>query len=146
GKSGYWFKKFVDAADYSRASGDLDFGIIRYAEVLLTYAEAKIMLNQVDDLTKTCINDVRRRGGLDMTVADVSLTSKTSQEWVDLIRNERRIEFAGEGLRYDDILRWKIAEQVLNQPALGHTKLVNGSLESLKIEDRTFQSNNYIWP
>jgi hypothetical protein len=147
GKSGYWFKKFVDPADYSRASGDMDFGLIRYAEVLLTYAEAKIMLNDVDDLAKKCINDIRTRGGLDMTVADVTLTSKNQQEWIDLIRNERRIEFAGEGLRYDDILRWKIAQTVLNQPALGHTrKLESGALESLKIEDRSFLSNNYIWP
>jgi len=146
GKSGYWFRKFVDPADYSRASGDMDFGIIRYAEVLLTYAEAKIMLNDVDDLAKQCINDVRRRAGLDMNEADVTLTNKTQQEWIDLIRNERRIEFAAEGLRYDDILRWKIAETVLNQPALGNTRLVNGKMESLKIEDRTFQPYNYVWP
>jgi hypothetical protein len=105
------------------------------------------MLNDVDDLAKKCINDIRTRGGLDMTVADVTLTSKNQQEWIDLIRNERRIEFAGEGLRYDDILRWKIAQTVLNQPALGHTrKLESGALESLKIEDRSFLSNNYIWP
>lgn len=146
GKSGYWFKKFVDPADYSRASGDMDFGLLRYAEVLLTYAEAKIMLNDVDDLAKKCINDIRQRAGLDMTVADVNLGSKTQPQWIDLIRNERRIEFAGEGLRYDDILRWKVAETVLNQPAYGHTRLVNGELESLKIEDRSFKTINYLWP
>ncbi|MDR2283833.1 MAG: RagB/SusD family nutrient uptake outer membrane protein [Sphingobacterium sp.] len=146
GKSGYWFKKFVDPADYSRASGEMEFGVIRYAEVLLTYAEAQIMQNDVDDLTKKCINDIRRRGGLDMTIADVTLNSKSQQQWIDLIRNERRIEFAGEGLRYDDILRWKIAETVLNQPIYGHTRLVNGQLESLKIEDRSFKPFNYLWP
>lgn len=149
GKSGYWFKKFVDPADYSRASGDLDFGVIRYAEVLLTYAEAKIMQNDIDALAKDCINQIRRRAGLDMANADVTLsdfTSYSQQQWIELIRNERRVEFAGEGLRYDDILRWRIAQEVMNKPALGHTKLVNGRLESLKIEDRTFQANNYVWP
>ena len=146
GKSGYWFKKFVDPADYSRASGDMDYGVIRYAEVLLTYAEAKIMLNDVDDLAKKCINDIRQRGGLDMTVADVNLSSRTQPQWIDLIRNERRIEFAGEGLRYDDILRWKTAQTALNQPAYGHTRLVDGKLESLKIEDRSFKTINYLWP
>ena len=56
------------------------------------------------------------------------------------------IEFAGEGQRYDDIKRWRIAEDVLNQPAMGHTREVNGELVSLKIEDRSFKPNNYLWP
>lgn len=63
-----------------------------------------------------------------------------------MIQNERRIELADEGLRYDDIIRWRIAEDVLNQPALGHTRKINGELVSLKIEDRSFEEKNYIWP
>jgi hypothetical protein len=148
-KSGYWFKKFVAEEDAFKSGGTMEYGILRYAEVLLTYAEAKIMLNDVDALTKSCINQIRARAGLDMTVADVTLapySGYNQQQWIDLIRNERRIEFAGEGLRYDDIKRWRIAEQVLNQPALGHTREVNGELVSLKIEDRTFKPHNYMWP
>lgn len=145
-KSGYWFKKFVDETDAFKAGGNMHFPLSRYAEVLLTYAEAKIMLNDIDDLAKNCINQIRNRAGLDMSIADVKLTNKNQEEWIDLIRNERRIEFAGEGLRYDDILRWKIAEKVLNEPALGHTRLVGGKIETLKIEDRAFQAHNYQWP
>jgi len=148
-KSGYWFLKFVDDADAFKSGGTMEYGMLRYAEVLLTYAEAKIMLNDVDELAKSCINQVRARAGLDMTVADVTLapySSYNQQQWIDLIRNERRIEFAGEGQRYDDIRRWQIAEQVLNQPALGHTREINGELVSLKIEDRSFKPNNYLWP
>ncbi|MFD1772260.1 RagB/SusD family nutrient uptake outer membrane protein [Sphingobacterium suaedae] len=145
-RSGFWFKKFVDEADAFRSGGNMHFPLLRYAEVLLTYAEAKIMLGQVDDLAKKCINDVRRRAGLDMTVADVSLGTRSQQEWIKLIQNERRTEFAGEGIRYDDIIRWRIAEDVLNQPALGHTRLVDGKMVSLKIEDRRFQSHQYLWP
>ena len=148
-KSGYWFRKFVDETDAFRGSGNMDFPLLRYAEVLLTYAEAKIMLNDVDDLAKSYINAIRERAGLDMDVADVTLpeyASYTQEDWIELIRNERRVEFAGEGLRYDDIIRWRIAEEVLNQPALGHTREVNGNVVSLKIEDRTFLPHNYIWP
>src|SRR5690606_17272505 len=145
-KSGYWFKKFVDETDAFKSGGNMHFPLLRYAEVLLTYAEAKIMLNDVDELAKDCINQVRQRAGLDMTVADVKTGNKSQQEWIALIQNERRTEFAGEGLRYDDILRWKIAEDVLNQPALGHSRLVNGRMETLKIEDRAFKSINYLWP
>ncbi len=145
-KSGYWFKKFVDETDAFKSGGNMHFPLLRYAEVLLTYAEAKIMTNSVDDLAKDCINQIRKRAGLDMTIADVTLSAKSEQEWINLIRNERRTELAAEGVRYDDILRWRIAENVLNEPALGHSRLVNGKVETLKIEDRSFQSYNYVWP
>lgn len=145
-KSGYWFRKFVDEADAFRSGGNMTFPLIRYAEVLLTYAEAKIMSGGPDELAKDNINKIRKRAGLDMTIADVKLTGKTQQQWIDLIRNERRIEFAGEGIRYDDIIRWKIADKVLNQPAMGHTRKINNALQSLKIEDRRFTDNQYLWP
>lgn len=148
-RSGYWFRKFVDETDAFKGDGNMHFPILRYAEVLLTYAEAKIMTNNVDNLAKSCINQLRTRAGLDMKEADVTLpkyAAYTQQQWVELIRNERRTELAGEGVRYDDILRWKIGDQVMTKPAMGHTRLVNGNLVSLKIEDRSFQSRNYLWP
>lgn len=147
--SGYWFKKFVDEADAFKGSGNMDFPLMRYAEVLLTYAESKIMLNDVDALAKESINKVRARAGLDMEHADVTLpkyAGYSQNEWIDLIRNERRIEFAGEGLRYNDIIRWRIAEDVLNKPAYGDTREINGQLKSIKIEERSFQPKNYLWP
>lgn len=150
-KSGYWFKKFVDPQDQSRSRGTMEYGILRYAEVLLTYAEAKIELNQIDASVKKAINDIRRRAGLDMTKADVTLpkyASYSQNQWRELIRNERRIELAGEGVRYDDIRRWRIAEDVLNQPAMGHMRINpnSGEIETLKIEDRSFSPHQYIWP
>lgn len=147
--SGYWFRKFVDEDDAFKGSGKMDFPLLRYAEVLLTYAEAKIMLNDIDALTKENINKIRARAGLDMDFADVTLpkySAYSQQGWIDLIRNERRIELAAEGLRYDDIIRWRTAEVVLNKPAYGDTRKVNGQLESIKIEDRSFRLHNYIWP
>ncbi len=148
-RSGFWFRKFVDFTDAFKSGGNMHFPFIRYAEVLLTYAEAMVMQNKLDDLSKTYINDIRSRAGLDMTQADVKLpkySAYTQQQWIDLIRNERRIELACEGRRYDDIIRWKIAEKVLNGPALGASRMVNGQMETLKVEDRTFAPNNYLWP
>lgn len=148
-RTGYWFRKFVDESDAFKSGGNMDFPLLRYAEVLLTYAEAKIMLNEVDDLTKKCINDIRRRAGLDMEFADVtssSFSSYTQQQWIGLIQNERRLELAAEGQRYDDIIRWRIAEDVLNKPAEGHTRIIDGRRETLKVEDRSFKSHNYLWP
>ncbi|GAB3655541.1 RagB/SusD family nutrient uptake outer membrane protein [Echinicola sediminis] len=148
-KSGYWFRKFVSEDDAFKGSSSMEYPLIRYAEVLLTYAEAKIMMNDIDPLVKECINMLRERAGLEMAEADVNLpeySAFSQDQWVDLIRNERRIELAGEGVRYDDIIRWKIAEEVLNQPALGHTKMENGQKVSLKIEERSFSPHQYLWP
>jgi hypothetical protein len=148
-RSGYWFRKYVDEADAFKSGGNMEFGILRYAEVLLTYAEAKIMMNDVDALAKSSINQIRQRAGLDMAEADVTLpkySSYSQQQWIDLIRNERRIELAAEGQRYNDVIRWRIAEEVQNKPALGHTRKADGELVSLKIEDRSFRPHNYVWP
>ncbi|MDD2436254.1 MAG: RagB/SusD family nutrient uptake outer membrane protein [Massilibacteroides sp.] len=151
-RSGYWFRKFVSDNDAFNSGGSttLEYANLRYAEVLLSLAEAKIMLNEIDDEVKSCINQIRTRAGLDMSEADVTLpkySSYTQEQWIKLIRNERRIELAGEGQRYDDIIRWKIADTVLNEPAEGHTRLVDGKIETLKIEDRKFDAScNYLWP
>ncbi len=148
-KTGYWFRKFVDESDAFKSGGSMEFPLLRYAEVLLTYAEAKIMQNDMDELAKKCINDIRERAGLDMSIADVTLpdySSYSQKQWIELIRNERRVELAGEGIRYDDIIRWRIAEDVLNKPAEGHTRIVDGIRETLKVEDRSFKSFNYLWP
>ena len=151
-RSGYWFRKFVAEQDAfnSEGSTSLEYAFLRYAEVLLSYAEAKIMLNQIDDSVKECINAIRKRAGLDMTEADVTLpkyVSYTQKDWIELIRNERRIELAGEGQRYDDLIRWKTAEIELNKPAEGHTRMVDGKIETIKVEDRRFRAPiNYKWP
>ncbi len=85
--------------------------LMRYAEVLLTYAEAKYELGSFDQtVADQTINLLRARAGVDpMVVADHS-----NDELRQLIYNERKIELALEGLRYFDIKRWKIAEHVMN--------------------------------
>jgi len=149
--SGYWYKKFVDESDAFKGDGSMEFGLLRYAEVLLTYAEAKIMMNEINDpLMKESINKITKRAGLDMNHADVTLSKYDGydqNDWITLIRNERRVELAGEGRRYDDIIRWRIAEDVLSQPAYGDTRMENGELKSIRVENREFNpGKNYLWP
>lgn len=150
--SGYWFRKFVDDADAFKGagSGSMTFPLLRYAEVLLTFAEAKLMLNDFNAEAKGYINDIRRRAGLNMEEANIITSSYYSsfgrQDWIDLVRNERRIELANEGLRYDDIIRWRIGEETLDGPALGDTRMVDGELQSIFVEDRSFKEHYYLWP
>src|SRR5690606_12698266 len=96
--TGYVGRKYIhfksDFADLYAAG--LNIPLIRYAEVLLTYAEAKIELNQIDQSVYDAINKVRLRAGLPKV--DQSAYSSQAQ-MRKLIRRERRVELAMEGLR-----------------------------------------------
>jgi len=110
-KIGYNFRKLVDPAYTSTEwDGAQDFAIIRYAEVLLAYAEAKNEASGPDATIYAALDDIRDRAG--MPAVDQSVYN-TKDKLRELIRNERRIELAGEGQRYFDIRRWEIAGSVM---------------------------------
>lgn len=130
----------------------LNIPLIRYAEVLLTYAEAKIELNQIDISVYDAINKVRLRAG--MPAVDQTVYS-TQTKMRELIRRERRVELAMEGLRWYDIQRWRIGKQVMDGPLygsrLGTVDPLTGKLTftsgQIKVATRTFdESKNYLWP
>lgn len=96
---------------------DPDLIIIRYADVLLIYAEAKIELNQIDQTVLDAINEVRARAyGVNKSATSEypAVTSTVQEELRKTIRFERRMEFAYEGLRYMDLIRWKLATKALS--------------------------------
>jgi len=96
--------------------------VLRYADVLLMYAEAKVKLGEIDQSVLDAINDVRARAyGVSRTaVTDYPpVTTTDARELMRIIMTERRMEFAYEGVRYMDIIRWRLAEKVLNIPNYG---------------------------
>lgn len=99
-----------------------DHVVIRYADVLLIYAEAKIELNQIDQTVLDVINKVRARA-YGVSITDVSkypsIKTTNQAELRKILRRERRMEFGMEGLRYYDIIRWKIAGKALNNQNCG---------------------------
>ena len=114
--TGYLFRKNYDETAFNSPSNgsDMPLMLIRYAEILLTYAEAKIELNQIDQSVYDAINLIRRR----VQMPDVP-SGITQDQFRQVLRWERKIVFAGEGLRLFDIRRWKIAENVLEGPLPG---------------------------
>lgn len=95
---------------------------MRYADVLLMYAEAKIELNDIDNSVLDAMNMVRARAyGVEKTETTLypAITSTNQDELRKTLRTERRMEFAWEGTRYMDIIRWRIAENVLNKNIYG---------------------------
>ncbi|WP_051691903.1 RagB/SusD family nutrient uptake outer membrane protein [Pedobacter borealis] len=117
--TGYNMKKYLKVLnDYWQTSYGLNqlnntggnVIVIRYAEVLLTYAEAKIEAGQIDQSVYEAINKVRRR----VFMPEVNTGTHSGQTAMrDLVRRERRVELAGEGLRWFDIVRWQIGPGVI---------------------------------
>lgn len=94
-----------------------DYIIMRYADVLLMYAEAKIELGEIDNSVVDAINTVRARAyGVDLTATSMypAVKSGSQEEMRKAVRIERRMELANEGLRYMDLIRWRLAEKALN--------------------------------
>ena len=152
--TGYAPKKYVpNLADFPDMwNTGLNIPVIRYAEILLTYAEAKIELNQIDNSVYDAIDEVRLRAGMPAVDKTVYNSQPTLRE---LVRRERRVELALEGLRWFDIQRWQIADEVMNGPVygprLGTVDPSTGALtltsERILSEQRTFDvTKNYLWP
>jgi len=115
--TGYLWNKYLDEQDVpaNNTQSTLPVMMMRYAEVLLTYAEAKIERNEIDQTVVDAINQVRQRQSVAMPA--VSLGSQ--EEMRKAVRYERTIELALEGFRLFDIRRWKIAEHVMPGNVLG---------------------------
>src|SRR5204863_1890377 len=94
--------------------------LIRYAEVLLIYVEAKFELNGsiTDADLNLTINALRTRVSFAPRLTNAFVTAN-NLDMREEIRRERTVELALEGFRYDDLIRWKIAEKVLPQDLLG---------------------------
>jgi len=111
--TGFLVEKYVDVAQgpFTAASAtttDQDIIHLRYADILLMYAEAKNEVSGPDASVYNAIDLVRGRTGINMPPVDRARYD-TKEELRDYIRHERRVEFAFEGHRYNDLKRWNIA-------------------------------------
>lgn len=125
--TGYCWRKYNDPEDFPerRTSSELNFIYMRYAEVLLTYAEAKIELGDIDQSVLDAINKVRARAyGVAPSQTDQypTVTTTDQSKLRREVRYERTIEFANEGFRLFDIRRWKIGKEVMNGIFFGRPK------------------------
>ena len=110
-KTGYGLLKMVDTTKYGAAgNADNDWIFIRYAEVLLIYAEAQNEAVGADASVHTAINQVRTRAG------QPSLAGLSQVAMRDAIRNERRVELSFEEHRFFDIRRWKLGLTYFKDP------------------------------
>jgi len=142
--TGYQFIKYVNPEDKNdRGNSGVDFILMRYADVLLMYAEAKIELNQIDQTVYDAINAVRSRADMPEITPP-----HTQDELREIVRHERRIELAFEGLRLFDIRRWGIAQQVMAGQHYGIDYIdENGNLQTIPADFRSFDpARDMLWP
>ena len=145
--TGFTVKKYVNKEDYALPSNcGINIILLRYAEVLLTYAEANIELNQIDGSVYDAINQIRQR--TDVIMPPI-VAPKNQDEMREIVRRERTVEFAFEGLHFFDIRRWKTAAKVIPGPVYGITYVANGQLDTIKVAafNKVFNPNrDYLWP
>jgi starch-binding outer membrane protein, SusD/RagB family len=115
--TGINMQKYVDLSrapfSYSKQDQyDEDYVHIRYADILLMYAEAKNEADGPDGSIYDALDLIRARAGVNMPPVD-RVAYSTKETLRDYIRHERRIELALEGQRYFDLKRWHIAHTVL---------------------------------
>jgi hypothetical protein len=147
--TGWYFKKYVQDSDYAAPwNCGVNLIYLRYAEVLLTYAEASIEANLIDQTVLDAINAIRGRA--DVNMPDVTTT--VQGELRDIVRRERMVELALEGQRLYDIRRWQIGESVIPGTVKGMTYEDPGNPGNLVTVELTGYvkefdpAKHYLWP
>ncbi len=126
----------------SRLYNDNPVILMRYADVLLMYAEAKVELNKIDAEVIACINDVRARAykvGRSETSEYPAVTVSDQASLRKIIRRERRVEFAWENRRYFDLQRWHQFEN-----AFAHNRY--GFSRNATVNKKAFADGKWFWP
>ena len=157
-KTGYYLKKYMnDAYPLQNPWGNAGFQpwfYIRYAEILLNFAEAANEAYGPDVVppgstlsARAAVNLIRERPSVGMPDLPAGLSQSQMR---DAIRYERRVELAFEEHRFYDVRRWKIADVTENKPAGGITVTKNGSTftyePKVALDGRHFETKHYWLP
>ena len=147
--TGYYVSKFYDKTARNLTNSGSNLILIRYADVLLMYAEAKSELNTFGQTEwDSTIKKLRTRAGFTNPNA-LDYPGVTGTAMQEIIRRERRSELAMEGLRLMDLRRWKTAEIVLNGWLHGIKTNQDPAVDNgyIRVDNRVFdKTKHYLWP
>lgn len=155
GMTGYCLQKWVDNGYTGDVySSGVDVPIIRYAEVLLSYLESKIMAGDAinQNMLDLTINAVRKRAAVGMP----SVSETNAAKLMDILKRERRVELAWEGLRFWDLVRWgEIGSKLQNQTMYGikitddpqnYTRFPVGPDGHYRVFELQYRTTDLPWP
>lgn len=139
----YVMKYFDDTDTANSWDNGQDFYIVRYAEVLLSLAEALVESGSYNEAeVRNLVNQVRQRPTVNMPpVENVEGTGLSADQLLEIIKHERRVELAFEGLHLFDIYRWHELDKAV--AVIEHERTTLG----LSYEPRTYNGErDYVWP
>lgn len=139
--NGLQLRKYADQ-NWIAHQADNPIVIMRYADVLLMYAEAKIELAEIDQSVLDALNEVRARAYKTdkAALADYpAITAMNQDELRKILRIERRIEFPWEHRRFWDLHRWREFEKALSRPYYG-------LLPITELRAKLIETNLWFWP
>lgn len=151
-KTGYYLRKFMNDNNPIDnpwlSAGQQPWIYIRYAEILLNYAEAQNEASGPDASVYAAINQIRQRSSVNQPALPAGLSQSQMR---DAIRKERQVELAFEEQRFYDVRRWKIANVTENTAAGGMviTKNTDGSFSytrKVALDGKAFSDKNYWLP
>ena len=135
--TGYYIRKYFDPTAPEGMAAGLNLILMRYADVLLMYAEAKNELGQMNEtIWNQTIRAIRQRAGF----TDASALNFPTADMRNIIRRERRTELAIEGLRLFDIRRWGTIETVMNGNPHG-AKFAANNTQHIHLDQRRFNKD-----
>jgi len=143
--NGMSLKKGVDEDWLVARETEASYKLMRYADVLLMYAEAKMELNEIDASVLEAVNRVRARGygvNYGQTTLYPAVTETNQSRLRTIIRMERRVELAWENRRWFDLIRWRLAETAILRPVYCHDQ--TNALQAVIDSDDYFFPKNVL--
>lgn len=146
--TGYYVRKYIPETILAGTHGGSSkrlWTIMRYAEVLLNYAEAVNEVSGPCQKVYDALDQIRHRAGITGNVADrTDLTTKDAMR--NFIRKERTVELAFEEHRWWDVRRWNVAVEALSRPIYGINVTSNGDIVRKVAQNRVFEEKMYLYP
>ncbi len=140
--TGYYIRKYFDPTAPEGMAAGLNLILMRYADVLLMYAEAKNELGEMNETVwNQTIRPIRERAGF----TDASALNYPAGDLRNIIRRERRCELVFEGLRLFDIRRWGTIETLMNGYPHG-AKFAANNTQYIQLDLRRFdKERDYLF-
>lgn len=144
--TGYYVRKYYDAKHEHHMQSSINIITMRYADVLLMYAETMNEQGKMSrEVWNKTIRAIRERAGFDDEQALAYPSDLSQAQMRLLIRRERRCELALEGLRWFDIKRWRIGKECLDGYVLG-ARFLNNYTENIRLDLYIFDNaRDYLW-
>ena len=147
--TGYYVRKYIPEnilSSVHTGSSYRNWNIIRYAEILLNYAEAINEVNGPSSEVYSVLDEIRHRAGITGNVEDRSDLTSSKENMRNFIRKERSVELAFEEHRFWDVRRWNVATEALSRDIYGIDVASDGTILRKVAQNRVFDDKMYLYP